>query len=99
MGLCGLLSCLSTPVTETDILVHVALSDGTEIQTTMLHPFYVKTKDGGDWVAASNLTKGDEVLTEDGRVVYVENVQVEKLDKKIKVYFEGFDPEDFEGLD
>jgi preprotein translocase subunit YajC len=65
----------------------------------MLHPFYVKTKDGGDRVAASNLTKGDEVLTEDGRVVYVENVQVEKLDKKIKVYFEGFDPEDFEGLD
>ena len=27
---------LSTPVTETDILVHVGLSDGTEIQTTML---------------------------------------------------------------
>ncbi|MBQ3783293.1 MAG: hypothetical protein II838_07620 [Lachnospiraceae bacterium] len=77
---------LSTPVTETDILVHVGLSDGTEIQTTMLHPFYVKTEDGGEWVAASNLTKGDEVLTEDGRVVYVETVQVEKLDKKIKVY-------------
>ena len=52
----------------------------------MLHPFYVKTEDGGDWGATSNLTKGDEVLTEDGRVVYVENVQVEKLDKKIKVY-------------
>lgn len=77
---------LSTPVIETDILVHVGLSDGTEIRTTMLHPFYVKTEDGGEWVAASNLTKGDEVLTEDGRVVYVENVQVEKLDKKIKVY-------------
>ena len=56
MGICALLSCLSTPVTETDILVHVGLSDGTEIQTTMLHPFYVKTEDGimmvhiGGWI-------------------------------------------------
>ena len=29
-------------ITETDILVHVYTSEGEEIKTTILHPFYVK---------------------------------------------------------
>ena len=78
-------------VTKTDIIVHVYTSEGEEIKTTMLHPFYVKNvKDGeekyGVWKAASNLVYGDELLTEDGRIVYVESVEIERLDEDILVY-------------
>lgn len=79
-------------ITETDILVHVYTSEGEEIKTTMFHPFYVKNvKNGEDetygmWKASANLVAGDELLTEDGRVVYVEEVKVERLAESIKVY-------------
>ena len=81
-------------VTETDVLVHVYTDDGEEIKTTMFHPFYVKNvaddKDvsynGGEWKAASNLSAGDELLTEDGKVVYVKEVRIERLEESIKVY-------------
>ncbi|MBQ4523077.1 MAG: hypothetical protein IJA10_09030, partial [Lachnospiraceae bacterium] len=79
-------------VTETNILVHVYTSEGEEIKTTMLHPFYVKNvKNGEDeeygiWKASANLVAGDELLTDDGRVVYVEEVKVERLTESIKVY-------------
>ncbi|MBQ4523075.1 MAG: hypothetical protein IJA10_09020 [Lachnospiraceae bacterium] len=79
-------------ITETDILVHVYTSEGEEIKTTMFHPFYVKNvKNGaeeeyGAWKAASNLVNGDELLTEDGRIVYVKEVRIERLAESIKVY-------------
>ena len=79
-------------ITETDILVHVYTSEGEEIKTTMFHPFYVKNvKNGEDetygiWKASANLVSGDELLTEDGRVVYVEEVRIERLAESIKVY-------------
>ncbi|MBD5136421.1 MAG: hypothetical protein HDT39_10750 [Lachnospiraceae bacterium] len=73
-------------VTETDILVHVFTSNGEDIQTTMFHPFYVKDKDNSVWAAVSNLVKGQELYTEDGKIVYVQEVRVEKLDESIKVY-------------
>ena len=58
----------------------------------MFHPFYVKNvKNGEDetygmWKASANLVAGDELLTEDGRVVYVEEVKVERLAESIEVY-------------
>ena len=80
-------------VTETDVLVHVITSEGDDIRTTMFHPFYVKSiveengsRYNGEWKAASNLIAGDELLTEDGRVVYVERVRIERLTENIKVY-------------
>ena len=79
-------------VTETNILVHVYTSEGEEIKTTMLHPFYVKNvKNGTDeeygmWKASANLVAGDELLTDDGRIVYVEEVRIERLAESIKVY-------------
>jgi len=76
-------------VTETDVLVHVITSEGDDIRTTMFHPFYVKDlENGGDgiWVAASNLIKGQELLTEDGKIVYVEEINTERLLENIKVY-------------
>ena len=33
----------------------------------------------GQWKAASNLEAGDELLTEDGKKVFVSEVRVEKL--------------------
>ena len=79
-------------ITETDILVHVYTSEGEEIKTTMFHPFYVKNVRNGEdetygmWKASANLVAGDELLTEDGRVVYVEEVKVERLAESIEVY-------------
>ena len=53
----------------------------------MFHPFYVKNEDGtGQWKAASNLEAGDELLTEDGKKVFVSEVRVEKLEEEIRVY-------------
>ena len=80
-------------VTETDVLVHVITSEGDDIRTTMFHPFYVKSiveengsRYNGEWKAASNLIAGDELLTEDGRVIYVEEVKIERLTENIAVY-------------
>lgn len=78
-------------ITETDILVHVYTSEGEEIKATMLQPFYVKNAKSGDeeygmWKASANLVAGDELLTEDGRVVYVEEIRLERLEESIKVY-------------
>lgn len=48
----------------------------------MFHPFYVKNEDGtGQWKAASNLEAGEELLTEDGKKVFVSEVRVEKLEE------------------
>lgn len=59
----------------------------------MFHPFYVKSiveengsRYNGEWKAASNLIAGDKLLTEDGRVVYVERVRIERLTENIAVY-------------
>ena len=53
----------------------------------MFHPFYVKNEDGtGQWKSASNLEAGDELLTEDGKKVFVSEVRVEKLEEEITVY-------------
>ena len=76
-------------VTETDVLVHVFTSDGDDIQTTMFHPFYVKDTDNTEncvWIAASNLVKGQEFYTKDGKIEYVEEVRIENLDGSIRVY-------------
>ena len=53
----------------------------------LFHPFYVKNEDGtGQWKAASNLEAGEELLTEDGKKVFVLEVRVEKLEEEIRVY-------------
>ena len=84
---------INVSVTETDVLVHVITLEGDDIRTTMFHPFYVKStveengsRYNGEWKAASNLIAGDKLLTEDGRVIYVEEVRIERLAKNIKVY-------------
>ena len=72
-----------------DILVHLTLSDGEEIETTMFHPFFVQDEacnGSGRWSAASNLVSGDVLLMEDGKSVYVLEVRIEKLDEEINVY-------------
>jgi len=80
-------------VTETDVLVHVITSEGDDIRTTMFHPFYVKSiveengsRYNGEWKAASNLIAGDELLADDGRVIYVDEVRIERLAKNSNIY-------------
>ena len=84
---------INVSVTETDVLVHVITMEGDDIRTTMFHPFYVKSiveenesRYNGEWKAASNLIAGDELLTEDGRVIYVEEVRIERLAKNSNIY-------------
>ena len=79
-----LVKVTNVSVTETDMLVHVITSEGDDIRTTMFHPFYVKNI--VEWKSASNLIAGDELLVEDGRVVYVERVRIERLTENIAVY-------------
>ena len=70
-------------VKETDHIVHIGISTGEEIETTENHPFY--TEDRG-WVAASDLTEGEQLHTEDGTVVIVTYNQDEWLREPVKVY-------------
>ena len=70
-------------VKETDHLVHIGISTGEDIETTENHPFY--TEDRG-WVAASDLTEGEQLHTEDGTVVIVTYNQDEWLKEPVKVY-------------
>ena len=74
---------LSVSVTETKALVHVTTENGTVINTTENHPFYVE---GKGWCAAAELEAGDVLRTEDGEQETVKGVQTEKLDKAVKVY-------------
>ena len=74
---------LSVSVTETTTLVHVTTENGTVINTTESHPFYVE---GKGWCAAAELETGDVLRTEDGEQETVKGVQTEKLDKAVKVY-------------
>lgn len=74
---------LSVSVTETTPLVNVTTENGTVINTTENHPFYVE---GKGWCAAAELEAGDVLWTEDGEQETVKSVQTEKLDKAVKVY-------------
>ena len=74
---------LSVSVTETKALVHVTTENGTVVDTTENHPFYVE---GKGWCAAAELEAGDVLRTEDGEQETVKSVQTEKLDKAVKVY-------------
>ena len=74
---------LSVSVTETDVLIHVTTEDGTAINTTENHPFYVE---GKGWCAAAELEAGDVLRTQDGEKETVADVQIEQLDKPVKVY-------------
>ena len=71
---------------ETDVIVHVKTSDGKDINTTMFHPFMTEKEGRREWKAASNLQKGDNLITENGEIVYVEEVRVEKLAESVTVY-------------
>ncbi len=71
---------------ETDVIVHVKTSDGKDINTTMFHPFMTEKEDIREWKAASNLQKGDNLITETGESICVEEVRVEKLAEKVTVY-------------
>ena len=71
---------------ETDVIVHVKTSDGKDINTTMFHPFMTEKEGRREWKAASNLQKGDNLITENGESVCVEEVRVEKLAEKVTVY-------------
>ena len=74
---------LGVSVTETTVLVHVYMEDGTEINTTENHPFYVE---GKGWCAASGLEDGDILHAQDGSAVTVKDVEARQLDEAVKVY-------------
>ena len=62
---------------------HVTTENGTVINTTENHPFYVE---GKGWCAAAELEDGDVLRTQDGETETVESVQIENLDEAVKVY-------------
>ena len=74
---------LSVSVAETKVLVHVYTENGTEIDTTENHPFYVE---GKGWCAAAELEAGDVLRTQDGNVEIVSAVEIVQLDETVKVY-------------
>ena len=74
---------LSVSVTETMALVHVTTENGTVINTTENHPFYVE---GKGWCAAAELEDGDVLRTQDGETETVAGVRIEQLSEAVRVY-------------
>lgn len=69
-------------VHEVDEILHLYTSCG-DIDTTTNHPFYAIDK---GWVAAGDLSEGDEVYLIDGTTAFVTGAELEKLDETILVY-------------
>ena len=67
----------------TNVLVYVTTEDGTTINTTENHPFYVE---GKGWCAAAELEAGDVCRTKDGQVEVVAGVVIEQQEEPVKVY-------------
>lgn len=76
-------------VHETDTLVHISIDD-TKLSTTEGHKFWIMDK---GWVEARELKIGDRVLLSSGKVISIDNVIIEKLKIKVKVY--NFEVEDW----
>ncbi|MBO5087696.1 MAG: DUF2380 domain-containing protein, partial [Lachnospiraceae bacterium] len=70
-------------VTMTNTLVYVTMEDGTTINTTENHPFYVE---GKGWCVAAELEIGDVCRTKEGQVEVVASVVIEEQEEPIKVY-------------
>ena len=70
-------------------LVHLIIN-GTKIDTTEKHPFWVI---GKGWVKAGNLKAGNKVSLKTGEIGNVDSVEVEELDEPVKVY--NFEVEDW----
>lgn len=62
--------------------MHLYTSCG-DIDTTTNHPFFVIDR---GWVAAGDLSAGDEIYLLDGTVAYVTGSELEQLSETIKVY-------------
>ena len=69
-------------------LVHLIIN-GTKIDTTEKHPFWVI---GKGWVNAAELKAGNKVSLKTGEIGNVDSVEVESFDEPVKVY--NFEVED-----
>lgn len=69
--------------TMTNTLVYVTMEDGSTINTTENHPFYVE---GKGWCAAAELEIGDICRTKDGETEVVSSVVIEQQETPVKVY-------------
>ena len=70
-------------------MVHLIVN-GTKIDTTEKHPFWVI---GKGWVKAGDLKAGNKVSLKTGEIGNVDSVEIEELDKPVKVY--NFEVEDW----
>jgi len=70
-------------VTMTNVLVSVTTEDGTTINTTENHPFYVE---GKGWCAAGELEAGDVCRTKERQTEVVASVTIEQKEEPVKVY-------------
>lgn len=81
-GEVGYKQVVQTFVNSVDTLIKINIG-GKEISTTKEHPFWV---DGKGWTEAENLEKGDFVLTKEGDLLSIQNVEVEVLSSPVNVY-------------
>ena len=70
-------------VTMTNTLVYVTTEDGTIINTTENHPFYVE---GKGWCAAAELEASDICRTKDGKVEVIASAVIEEQEEPVTVY-------------
>lgn len=61
-----------------------------EVETTAEHPFYVQNQ---GWVIAQELVVGDTLISEDGSILTIDNVNFVQHDQPVQVY--NFEVEDY----
>ena len=74
---------LNTFTNEAQEMVHITV-DYETISTTREHPFYSPTHNG--WIAACQLRAGDYLVSVNGQLVVVEQIQHESLSEPVPVY-------------
>lgn len=69
-------------VKSAEEIVHIKVGDD-EVKTTKSHLFFT---DSGWWEAAEDIKSGDKIVTQDGIMKVVYEVEVEKLSAPVKIY-------------
>jgi len=73
---------VETYIRESGSLVHVWV-DGSETLVTPEHPYWVQSK---GWVIARELAAGDQLRKSCGKLVTVQEIELEELEKPVTVY-------------
>ena len=70
-------------VRQTDLLYHLTFADGTRLETTWNHPFWIE---GSGWVETKDLKAGDLTVLSSGERLEIQSVKETPQEQEVTVY-------------